>query len=81
VKQAEREGQGHTSASLLQQSATCHQTVNMHCFYMSAFLTSYFVLSAMDGKIKRVCIKFWMKLGKYTTETTEMIVRLLENIL
>jgi hypothetical protein len=38
------------------------------------FLTLYFVLSAMDGKIEqRVCIKFCVKLGKTATETVEML--------
>jgi hypothetical protein len=47
--------------------------VNKHCFYTSAFSTSSFVLSAMDGKIEQhVCIKFSVKLGKSTTETLEM---------
>jgi hypothetical protein len=27
----------------------------------------------MDGKIKRVCIKFCMKLGKSATKTLEML--------
>jgi hypothetical protein len=41
---------------------------------MSAFLTSCFVLSAMDGKIKQcICIKFCVKLGKSTTKTPEML--------
>jgi hypothetical protein len=53
VKEDERGGQDHTSASLLHQSATGHCAVNTHCFYMSAFLTSCFVLSAMDGKIEQ----------------------------
>jgi hypothetical protein len=43
-------------------------------FLHSAFLTSYFTLSAMDGKIEQhVCIKFCVKLGKSTTETLEML--------
>jgi hypothetical protein len=42
--------------------------------YTSAFSISYFVSSAMDGKIEqRVCIKFCVKLGKSTTETIEML--------
>jgi hypothetical protein len=41
---------------------------------MSAFLTLYFVLSAMDGKIEQhVCIKFCVKLSKSTTEILEML--------
>jgi hypothetical protein len=41
---------------------------------MSAFSTSFFVLSAMDGKIKqRVCIKLCVKLGKSAAETREML--------
>jgi hypothetical protein len=40
---------------------------------MSAFLTSCFVLSAMDGKIEQhVCIKFCM-LTKCATDTLEML--------
>jgi hypothetical protein len=71
VKENERGGEGHTSATLLHQSATWHCAVNMHCFYMSAFSTSCFVLSAMDGKTEQhVCIKFCMKLGKSANETT-----------
>jgi hypothetical protein len=46
----------------------------MHCFYKSAFSTSCFVLSAMDGKIEQcVCINFCAKLGKSATETLEML--------
>jgi hypothetical protein len=61
----ERGGQGHTSASLLHWSATWYCAVNTHCFYTSAFSTSYFVLSVMDGKIEQcVCIKFCVKLSK-----------------
>jgi hypothetical protein len=46
----------------------------MHCFYKSAFLTSCFVLSAMDGKIEqRVCIKFYVKLSKSATAALEML--------
>jgi hypothetical protein len=52
VKGDERGGQGHTSTSLLHQSAMWHRTVNTHCSYMSAFSTLCFVLSAMDGKIE-----------------------------
>jgi hypothetical protein len=41
---------------------------------MSAFSTSCFVLSAMDGKIEQcVCIKFSMKLGNPTIKTREML--------
>jgi hypothetical protein len=43
---------------------------------MDAFMTSCFVLCAMDGKIEQhVCIKFCMKLGKSTTKTLEMLRR------
>jgi hypothetical protein len=74
VKAAERWDQGHTSASLLHQSAMWHRAVNLHCFYTSAFLTSCFLLSAMDGKIEQhVCIKFCMNLGKSATETLVML--------
>jgi hypothetical protein len=45
----------------------------IHQSYMSAFLTSCFILSAMDGKIERVCIKFCVKLSKSTTKTLEML--------
>jgi hypothetical protein len=41
---------------------------------MSAFLTSCFILSAMDGKIKQhVCIKFSVKLGKSPTKALEIL--------
>jgi hypothetical protein len=41
---------------------------------MSAFSTSCFVLSAMNGKIKqRIYIRFCVKLGKSTAETLEML--------
>jgi hypothetical protein len=41
---------------------------------MSAFLTSCFILSAINGKIEQhFCIKFCMKLGKSTAETPEML--------
>jgi hypothetical protein len=48
--------------------------VNRHCFYKSAFSTSCFVLSAMDGKIEQcVCIKFCVKLSKFINKTLEML--------
>jgi hypothetical protein len=48
--------------------------VNTHCFYISAFLTLCFVLSAIDGKIEqRVCIKFCVKFSKSTTDTLEVL--------
>jgi hypothetical protein len=41
---------------------------------MSAFLTSFFVLSETDMKIEQhVCIKFCVKLSKSATETHEML--------
>jgi hypothetical protein len=41
---------------------------------MSAFSTSCFNLSAMDGKIEQcVCIKFCVKLGKTNSEALEML--------
>jgi hypothetical protein len=41
---------------------------------MDAFLTSCFVLSAMDGKIEQhICGKFCVKLDKSATETLEML--------
>jgi hypothetical protein len=50
-------------------------TVLQTCIvFMSAFSTSCFILSAMDGKIEqRVCIKFCMILDKFATETLEML--------
>jgi hypothetical protein len=76
-KEDEWRGQGHTSTSLLHQSAMWHHAVNMHCFHTSAFLTSCFVLSAIDGKIEqRVCIKFCM-----IPKPLKCFMRLLENIL
>jgi hypothetical protein len=46
----------------------------MYLFYTSAFSTSCFALSAMDGKVEqRVCIKFCVKLGKSAIETLEML--------
>jgi hypothetical protein len=51
-------------------------------FLQEYFLTPYFILSAMDGKIEQhVSIKIYVKLGKSATETLEMVVKLLENIL
>jgi hypothetical protein len=42
---------------------------------MSAFLTLYFILSAMDGKIKRrVFIKFCVKLGKSAIKTLQLLL-------
>jgi hypothetical protein len=82
VKEDERGCQGHTSKSLLRQSAMWHCTVNMHCLYKSAFSTLCFVFSAMDGKIEqRDCIKFCMKLSTSTTKPLKCFMRLLENIL
>jgi hypothetical protein len=41
---------------------------------MGTFSTSFFVLSALDGKIKQhFCIKFCMKLAKFTNKTLEML--------
>jgi hypothetical protein len=48
VKENKTGGQGHTSTSLLHQSATWHHTVNTHCFYMSAFFNFLFRF-AWDG--------------------------------
>jgi hypothetical protein len=46
--------------------------VKKHWFHTSAFSTLFFVLSAMDGKMEqRVCIKFYLKLGKSATEILE----------
>jgi hypothetical protein len=44
------------------------------CFYTSAFSTSFFVLSAMDDKIKQyVCIMLCVKLSQSTTKNLEML--------
>jgi hypothetical protein len=43
-------GHGHTSTSLSHQSATWNHAVNMHCLYTSAFSTSCYILSVMNGK-------------------------------
>jgi hypothetical protein len=49
-------------------------TWNKHWLYTSALSTSCFVLSVMDGKIEqRFGIEFCMKLGKFATETLEML--------
>jgi hypothetical protein len=41
---------------------------------MSVFSALCFVLSEMDGNIEqRVCIKFFVKLGKSATETLEIL--------
>jgi hypothetical protein len=80
----EMEGQGHTSESLLRQSAMWHRTLNMHCFYMSAFSTSCYVLPVTDGKIKEctsIYIKFSVQHGKSTAKTLEMLCDDLESIL
>jgi hypothetical protein len=54
-----RGGQDHTSTSLLDQSVTWQLHSEHVCFYTSAFSTSCFILSAMDGKIEQHgCIKF-----------------------
>jgi hypothetical protein len=46
----------------------------MHCFYTSAFSTSYFPLAAMDGKTEQyVYNTFCVKLRKSATETLEML--------
>jgi hypothetical protein len=46
----------------------------MHYFYISAFSTSRFVLSVMNGKIEqRDCLKLCVKLGKSATKTPEML--------
>jgi hypothetical protein len=72
VKEDEKGGQDYISASLLHQS-TCHGDVNTRCFH-TIFLTSYFFLSPLDGNIEqRVCIKFYLKLGKSASETLEML--------
>jgi hypothetical protein len=68
----ERRGQGDTSAkpitSVCHVTPRCEHTLFLHDYFLD------FVLSAMDGKIEQhVCIKFHMKLGKFTTETPEML--------
>jgi hypothetical protein len=82
VKEDERGGQVHTSASLSHQSATSHPDVNTHCFYMSARLTSCFVLSAMDGKIEHVSASgfAWSSVNPLP-KSLKCFMRLLENIL
>jgi hypothetical protein len=53
-------------------ASVCHVTLRCEhvFFYTSAFSTSCFVLSAMDGKIEQqICIKFCMKLGKSAAKT------------
>jgi hypothetical protein len=68
VKEDEREGQGHTSASHLK--TRCEHA----CFYMSAFLTSCLILSAMHGKIEQcVCIKLCVKIVKSETKPLDML--------
>jgi hypothetical protein len=65
-------------------SLVCHVTPRCeHAFFCtSAFSTSCFSLSVMDGKIEqRVCIKFCVKLGKSTTKTLKMFCEVLKNIL
>jgi hypothetical protein len=39
VKEVESTVQGHTSESLLQQSATLYRALDTHCIYTSAFST------------------------------------------
>jgi hypothetical protein len=74
MKEDEMGDQGHIFASLLHKSVTCHQSVNTHCFYTSAFSTLCFVLPVTDGKIEqRIFLKFLVKLGKSATETLEML--------
>jgi hypothetical protein len=53
VKEDERGGPGHTSASLLYHHAMWHCAVSTHCLYMSAFLTLCFILFTIDGKIEQ----------------------------
>jgi hypothetical protein len=70
VKEDERGGQCHTSASLLHQSAAWHRAVNTHCFYTSAVSTSCLILSVTDDKIeRRVYIRFCLNLRKSATRT------------
>jgi hypothetical protein len=74
VKEDERGGQGHTSTSILHQSAMYHRAVNTHCFYTTVFSSSCFILSVMDGKIEqRVSIKFCAKFGKSAIEALEVL--------
>jgi hypothetical protein len=56
-------GRGHTSVTLLHQSAMWYRAVSTHCFYT----TLCFILSAMVGKIK-----FCVKLSKSATESLDM---------
>jgi hypothetical protein len=52
-------------------SSVCHVTLH---FSMNASSTSYFVLSAMDGKIEQwICVRFYVKLGKCPTENLEIL--------
>jgi hypothetical protein len=75
VKEDERGGQGHTSASLIALAChvapLCEQALLLH---ECSFDLIFFLLSAMDGKIEQhVCIKFCVKLGKSATKTLEML--------
>jgi hypothetical protein len=57
-------------------ASVCHVTplCEHALFYTGAFSTSYFLLSAMDGKIeKHVCIKICVKLGKSLPKPLKML--------
>jgi hypothetical protein len=69
VKEDEKGGQGHISATVLHQSATW-QRCEHALFLQECFSTSCFVLFGMNGKTEQpVCSKH----SKAATETLEML--------
>jgi hypothetical protein len=56
MKEDERGGQGHTSKSLLHQSAMRHRAVNTHCFYMNAFFDFMFCLVCNGWQNRAMCL-------------------------
>jgi hypothetical protein len=74
LKEDERGGQSHISASLSHQSATLTPFCEKAFLYTSAFSTLCFVLSVTDGKIEQhVRINLYMKIGKSITKPLEML--------
>jgi hypothetical protein len=63
-------------------SVPCDTAVNAHGFYMSAFSTSCFVLSEMDGKNRATCLHQVLRESiSPLLKPLKCFVRPLENIL
>jgi hypothetical protein len=75
----EKGGQGHTSESLLHQSAMWHRAVNTHCFYTSVFRLRVSLCLRWMAKLSNVsALGFAWRSVNPLPKPLECFVRLLE---